>query len=468
MPPVTPRNRPPLDPGFQPASLWLRAYSALVETDPASRPFALVIERPDGGVARHDGRLLGPKHPSAGLTRVRVERLLKFLLWQKGGCRVRVAGAPELTGYLAAAYGPGGARAFDAEFMGRRVYRAPFAVEPAELEDLPQERVPERRLGGHLDGCRVGFDLGGSERKCAAVIDGRVVHTEAVPWAPYFQCDPGYHLAEIDHSIRRAAARLPRVDAIGGSAAGIYVDNEVRAASLFRGVSDADFETRVRRLFFTLKERWGGVPFEVMNDGEVTALAGAMSLGGGPVFGLSLGTSLGGGYVTAGGGVTPWLNEMAFTPIDYAPDAPVDEWSGDRGCGVQYLSQQGAVRLAGRAGFSFPPEATAAERLAEVREAADRDDPRAGRVYDSLGCCLGYALAHYADFYELRDVLILGGVTSGPGGERLLRAAERVLADEFPALAARVRLRMPAVTERRHHQAVAAASLPESTLVPSA
>src|SRR5690606_10558130 len=116
------------------------------------------------------------------------------------------------------------------------------------------------------------------DRKCAAVIDGEVVFSEEVVWDPYFESDPTYHIEGVHDSLMRAAAHLPRVDAIGGSAAGVYVNNEVRAASLFRGVSEEDFDARIRRMFFELKDRWNGVPFEVVNDGEVTALAGSMSL----------------------------------------------------------------------------------------------------------------------------------------------------------------------------------------------
>ena len=103
----------------------------------------------------------------------------------------------------------------------------------------------------------------------------------------------------------------------------------------------------------------------------------------------------------------------------------------------------------------------AAERLAAVRDAAQSGDPRAEAVYESIGVWLGYAVAHYAEFYDLRDILLLGGVTSSPGGERLLAQAERVLAEEAPEIAARVTLRLPEETGRRHRQAVAAASLPE-------
>lgn len=271
---LAPSRRPSLERDFVPAALWNRAYLALVAADPGSRPFALVLRSPGGAVSRFDSRVLGAKHPQAALTLIYTERLLKFLLWQRGGCQVAVGGAEEVARHLATVYAPGGARAFDHAFMGERTYRAAFQVEACPLEELPAEAVAALPVGRHLDGCRIGFDLGGSDRKAAAVIDGKVVYSEEIAWDPYFQQDPSYHLEGIHDSLVRAARHLPRVDAIGGSAAGIYVNNEVRVASLFRGVPAAAFDAQVRRMFFTLQERWGGVPFEVANDGEVTALAG--------------------------------------------------------------------------------------------------------------------------------------------------------------------------------------------------
>jgi predicted NBD/HSP70 family sugar kinase len=315
-------------------------------------------------------------------------------------------------------------------------------------------------MGRNLDGCRIGFDLGGSDRKASALIDGEVVFSEEIAWDPYFQKDPTYHIEGVHDSLKRAAAHLPRVDAIGGSAAGVYVNNEVRAASLFRGVSSSDFEHHIRRMFFTLQERWGGVPFEVVNDGEVTALAGAMSMNDNAVLGVSMGTSQAGGYVTPAGNITPWLNELAFAPIDYRPDAPRDEWSGDIGCGVQYFSQQGVGRLAARAGFDFPATLPLPEQLIAVQTAMKAGDTRARAIYESIGVCFGYAIAHYADFYEVRNLLVLGRVTSGEGGEIILERAGAVLRAEFPELAATIQLRAPDEKNKRHGQATAAASLP--------
>ncbi len=458
--PVVPKIRPVLDPDFLPAVLWNRAYRALVAHDPAARPFALALVSADGSTSVHHDRILPAAHPAAIHTLRYVERLLKFLLWQKGGCRVLVAGADEITPALAALYAPGGKRAFDHGFMGERIQLRAFELGPCRHEALPEARGTSLAIGRHLEGCRIGFDLGGSDRKAAAVIDGRVVYSEEIAWDPYFQKDPAYHLEGVHDTLTRAAAHLPRVDAIGGSAAGDYVNNEVRVASLFRGVPADLFEKHIRRMFFTLQARWGGVPFEVANDGEVTALAGSMALGRNSVLGISMGTSQAAGWVTPDGHITPWLNELAFAPIDYRLDAPRDEWSGDLGCGVQYFSQQAVGRLASRAGFSFAAGQPLPEQLVAVQQAMAAGDARARAIYETIGTCFGYAIAHYADFYEVRHLLVLGRVTSGPGGAIILDQATAVLRAEFPELAKRIQLHTPDEREKRHGQAVAAASLP--------
>jgi predicted NBD/HSP70 family sugar kinase len=408
----------------------------------------------------HESRILAVDHPSAAMNLRYAERLLKFLLWQKGGSLVLVAGADEIAAHLGAHYQPGGARAFDADFMGEKIYGELFRVEAAPFSGLPKDRSAALPLGRNLEGCRIGFDIGGSDRKAAAVIDGKVVYSEETAWDPYFQTDPNYHIEGVHASIERAAAHLPRVDAIGGSAAGVYVNNEVRVASLFRGVPADAFASHIRRMFFTLQDRWGGVPFEVANDGEVTALAGSMAIGENAVLGVSMGTSQAGGYVRPTGEITPWLNELAFVPVDYRLDAPRDEWAGDIGCGVQYFSQQAVDRLAAGAGFGFADALPVPERLVAVQQAMVAGDLRAHAIYESIGTYLGYSVAHYAEFYDIQNLLVLGRVTSGAGGEVILKTAGTVLAAEFPALAEKIRIRIPAEKDKRHGQAIAAASLP--------
>jgi predicted NBD/HSP70 family sugar kinase len=456
--PVSPKMPPALDSEFLPASLWNRAYREAVRAE--GLKLALALERSDGSVSVWRTDILPHRGANVALNHRYTERLLKFLLWQKGGFRVTVGGAPEIASYLRKVYAADGARSFDYHFLGERVWGHALRIENTALERVPEEREASTPLGRHLDGCRIGFDLGASDRKCAAVLDGKVVFSEEVSWQPGVQADPRYHFDGINDSLRRAAAHLPRVDAIGGSAAGVYVANEVRAGSLYRSVPPELFEKHIRRLFFDLQREWGGIPFEVVNDGEVTALAGSMALEQNAVLGIAMGSSLAAGFVTPQGGITTWLNELAFVPVDYREDAPRDEWSGDAGVGVQYFSQQAVGRLRATAGIDLPEDMPLPAQLEEVQKRAAAGDPRAFRIYETIGAYLGYAIAHFAEFYDFRNLLVLGRVMTGEGGDRILAVARKVLEAEFPELAEWVRFCVPSEQEKRHGQAIAAASLP--------
>jgi predicted NBD/HSP70 family sugar kinase len=457
---VEPRHRPVLDPDFVPAELWNRAYEAWVEVDPGGVPLIVAITRPDGTVFRHSTMVLPHDGENIPLNLKYVERIIKLMLWTNGGSGIVIGGHNGLAREISNLYMPNGARSFDCDTVARRIYLEPMTVSACALEFVPNENIATMSLGGHLDGCRVGFDLGGSDRKCAAVVDGEVVHSEEVEWDPYFESDPQYHFDGIMDSLRRAAAHLPRVDAIGGSAAGVYVDNEPRVGSLFRGISDEDFATHVRPIFKNLRHAWNGVPFDVINDGEVTALAAALNFEADTLLGIAMGTSLASGYCDSGGRITSRLNELAFVPVDYRDGAPVDEWSGDLGCGVQYFSQQAVARLAPLAGLDFPDEMPFAERLIEVQQLMEMGDRRAESIYETIGVYLGYSIAWYARWYAIEELLILGRVSSGAGGEMMIHKASEVVTDEFPALGERLRMMTPDEKFKRHGQAIAAASLP--------
>ena len=466
---VTPKFISPLDPGFQPIVLWNRAYENRVSTTENAVDVVLALERGHGAVSVQKMRILPHEgEENQALNARYVERMAKLMLWMRGGFKLTVAGSTDMANLLREAYSDGGVRDFDFHWVAKMMAR-PLEVVDCPLDEAPTANDPSSPLGRNLDGYRIGFDLGGSDRKAAAVKDGEVVFSEEIAWSPYFETDPDYQLNGIRDSLRRAAEHLPRVDAIGGSAAGVYVDNEVRAASLFRGIPPELYETRVRRMFLDIQQEWGGIPFEVINDGEVTALAGSMSLGKNAVLGVAMGTSEAAGYVDEHGHITSWLNELAFVPVDMQENAPVDEWSGDRGCGVNYFSQQGIARLAVPAGFEFPKGMELPERLIEVQTAMvdSSDSPEARKrraaarsVYEATGIAFGYSIAHYADHYEIGHLLILGRVTSGEGGDIIIEKANEVLANEFPELAARITLCTPNEKDKRHGQAIAAASLP--------
>jgi predicted NBD/HSP70 family sugar kinase len=193
----------------------------------------------------------------------------------------------------------------------------------------------------------------------------------------------------------------------------------------------------------------------------VTALAGSMALGKNGVLGIAMGTSQGGGYIDMDGHITTWLSELAFAPVDLHPDAPPDEWSGDLGVGAQYFSQQAVGRLVPIAGIEVAADAPLPEQLKVVQKLMDEGDERARKIYDAIGIYLGYSLAHYADFYDFEYVLLLGRVTSGPGGELIIERSKEVMAAEFPELAEHIKFHIPDEMEKRHGQAIAAASLPK-------
>jgi len=455
---VAPRVKPALDPDFRPAVLACRAFRAQAAATSNSVLVRLGLQQDEGIVSHFTTRIWPESHPQAAANLSYLERIVKYLLWSRGGFRLYFEGPEPLAADLAKHYREVPTGKFDSNIVGERMFDHPLEV--VHTRSLPPERRRAASLGRHLEGCRIGFDLGGSDRKVAAVIGGKVVFSDETVWDPYFQPDPQYHYDGIMDSLRKAAAHLPRVDAIGGSAAGIYVNNRVKVASLFRGVPREAFNRRVKDLFLEIKKEWKDVPFEVVNDGEVTALAGSMSLGKNRILGISLGTSTAGGYVNADGNITSWINELAFVPVDYNPKAPTDEWSGDYGCNVQYFSQQCVGRLLAPAGIELDAKLPLPEKLKHVQELMARSDPRARKIYETIGTYLGYAIAHAADFYDLENVLILGRVTSGPGGDLIITGAKEVLKVEFPELVGTIAFHIPDEKEKRHGQAVAAASLP--------
>jgi len=461
LPLAAPRITPVLDPAFRPAVLACHAFRDAVRATGRAVPVTLALEQADGSVFHFRTELAPGDHALAVANFSHIERLAKFLLWQRGVWRFHFAGPKELAVQLQAHFRDTVTGKFDSNLIGERVYDRPIEVVEGDAASLPPERANVQSLGRNLDGCRIGFDLGGSDRKVAAVLDGKVVFSEETVWDPYFHPDPQYHFDGIMDSIRKAAAHLPRVDAIGASAAGVYVNNRVKVASLFRGVAPDVFNARVKDLFLEVQRACHGVPLEVANDGEVTALAGSMSLGVNGVLGLAMGTSQAVGYVTPSGNITTWLSELAFAPVDYNPTAACDEWSGDYGVGAQYFSQQAVGRLLPISGIEADASLPLPEKLKLVQALMQAGDSRARKIYETLGTYLGYALAHYADFYDFSHLLILGRVTSGAGGDVIIASAKEVLQAEFPELATRLQFHVPDEQDKRHGQAVAAASLPK-------
>lgn len=447
------KNAPKLDPGFIPLLKYNRAFLA-----DAKKPVSIAVERADGQMASCDTFIHGTPE-MAEADRYYINRLVKTILWMKGGFRIYVAGDEGIYDYLKKAYAAGGAQDFDYDYMAG-IFEHPFEV--LLVDQVPAAKDSPKKMGGHLEGCRIGFDAGGSDRKVSAVIDGESVYSEEVVWFPKVTEDPDYHYDGIVSALKSAAEHMPRVDAVGVSSAGIYINNRTMSASLFLKVPRELYDAKVKDIYIrAIRDTFGDVPFEVVNDGDVSALAGMMSLGEPNVLGIAMGTSEAVGYVDGEGRITGWLNELAFVPVDCQPDAMEDEWSHDIGCGVKYFSQDSVIKLAPRAGIELDESLSPAEKLKIVQARMAEGDSAAADIYLSIGTYLGHTLAYYYDLYHCKHVLLLGRVMSGKGGDMILAEAKRVLEEEYSEIAGEIFPALPDEKFRRVGQSAAAASLPE-------
>jgi predicted NBD/HSP70 family sugar kinase len=449
-----------LDPNYFPMILGNNAFLDSVEKAGNPEKISIAIERSNGQIATTKTFIFNESEHQFEANYLYIERLVKTLVWLKGGWKIIFGGPKDLGERLKRAYHKGGEREFDADFMAK-IYENDFIVEVVDVNQVPDTSEVSKPLGRHLDGYRIGFDAGGSDRKVSAVVNGESIYSEEVVWHPKLQSDPNYHYEGILDSMKRAASKMERVDAIGVSAAGIYIDKRVSAASLFLKVPQDKFDKEVRDMFLRIAHEMGDVPIEVSNDGDVTALAGAMSLGSNRILGIAMGTSEAAGYVDEKGNITGWLNELAFVPVDYNKDSLIDEWSLDYGCGVKYFSQDSVIKLAKPAGIELDENLSPAEKLKVVQKLLEEKDPRAESIFDTIGCYLGYSIAYYAEFYDIEHILVLGRVTSKDAGNRILLVANKVLEEEFNELYHKIKLILPDEKSRRVGQSIAAASLPK-------
>lgn len=448
--------KPLYDKGFYPLSIVLRDYKKSV-SESENKSFKICVERNDGYNYIYELNIFASEDKREENYYI-VERLIKSILWVTGGYKIYLCGDAYLAQKIKSDYTSAGARAFDVDFM-QTVYETSFEVVECDELNFPKLNSCEVKIGGHLDGCRIGFDAGGSDRKVSAVIDGEVVYSEEVVWFPKINSDYRYHYDGIMQAMKTAASKMPRVDAIGVSSAGVYINNKIMVASLFLKVPKEDYKEHVQPMYIDIAKEIGA-PLEVANDGDVTALAGAIDLNSNCVLGIAMGTSEAVGYINDKGLLNGWLSEVAFVPVDFNKSAMVDEWSGDYGCGVKYFSQDGVIKLAENAGYVFPENSSPAEKLKIVQQLMKEGDAMAKQIYEDIGVYLGYAIPYYSEFYKIKHLLLLGRVTSGEGGNIIMEKAKEVLKEEFPEFAD-INITMPDEKNKRVGQSIAAASLVE-------
>lgn len=384
-----------------------------------------------------------------------LERLIKSALWVVGGYKIYLTAPDYLFRAVSKDYSKTGKRAFDVNFMSD-VYDKPFEVVKVLKEELPAAQTAGSEVKKAKEGYRIGFDAGGSDRKVSAISNGKVVYSEEVVWHPKLSKDWRYQRDEIKTAIKTAASKLPKVDSIGISTAGVVIDGRLMVSSLFIKVPHEDFDNHVKYIYLDIAQELG-VPVKVVNDGDAAALAGAEAFSDVRLLGIAMGTSEAGGYVNENGGLNGWLNELAFVPIDVGYKTPMDDWSKDFGTGSKYFSQDGVIRLAEAAGVEFSKGLTLFSKLEKVQKAAESGNAAMKRIFEDIGVYLGYAIPWYAEFYKINRLLLLGRVTTGISGEIILESAKRVLDCEFQGRFKVLTVCLPDENFKRIGQSVAVA-----------
>lgn len=450
-----------LDKNFKPAIIELRKFNEDVKNSESNK-LIIAVKRNNNYVYRKELDVF-----KDGISDERnifiVERLIKSILWIVGGYEIHIAGSKVIFDAINSYYQDKGLRDFDYHFMSK-VYENEVKVIYDTYETILKEKSSSIPALGNLNGKRIGFDAGGSDRKTSCLIDGETIYSEEVVWFPKLNSDPEYHYSHIYEALRGAVDKLGGdVDAIGVSSAGIYIDNKTMVASLFIKVSEVDFAKKIKNIYIDVvkqleKELGHEISLVVANDGDVTALAGAIDLKDTGVLGIAMGTSEAVGYVDNLGNLTGWLNELAFVPVDFNQDSMIDEWSLDYGVGCKYFSQDAVIKLAAMANIEIDPNLSLAEKLKYIQSLNDGNNAKVTEIFETIGVYLAYELAYYQEFYDIKHVMILGRVTSGLGGDTILNVCKKTLEEVFPEYKD-VNLCMPSEYMRRVGQSIAAASL---------
>jgi len=464
----------PLDPDFSPVILGKKKYYSAASSCKDFLEWALI--RSDG-VGRGFIPVFPEHHKFFDASVHLAGVLIQGMLWQRSAHRLVLCGPQHICGDLQKAFSPQGKYRFEVLTMPKVCGHpeTPFEVFiVASPKDLPLDKDTPQVCGSDANGCRLAFDLGKSDIKTVAVKDNEVLATKETEW-DVTNPDPQYHWDKILEAMKDTAQALPKIDAIGGSATGtISGDNEATWCDIFPNVPPDLYKEKVVPIFTKLAKEFGNVPLKVINDGEVTALAGMMMVKEGNLMGISMGSSEGGGYVDVDGHLMGWINELCYIQLDLNPDAPYDPWTPHSGISHMYLGQRAATRLAAKGGVEVPenlaPESTEMNTMKhephakclKLIQAAMKDpktEPQARKIYETIGVYLGYAIAQYVEDYEIDNVLILGRVSSGTGGEVMLAKAKEVLDVEFPELA-HIKFHQADEHFKRVGQCVAAAALP--------
>lgn len=355
-----------------------------------------------------------------------------------------------------------------ASFM-TKVYEQPFMIQWVPKEDI--ERMASTQVTAQQyspkKGARIGVDLGGSDIKVVALLDGELKYYQKRNWSPKTFTDAEQHLTVVSDMISTAQREsgLKTLDGIGISTAGVVVDSRIVISGLCMGLSEKHFREKITHMGEIIKKRFAGVDVDVAHDGDVAALWAYVEMNLGNVLGLALGTGLGAGFVDKNGHITGFLCEIGKSLIDMSDRAPEHIYYHTRGPALHYLSQNAAFRLATEKDIEVNHIKEPAEKLRYIQKLAEEGNSGAIELFEMIGYYLAVAVVEFYDYFGMEHVVLFGRVTTGIAGEILFSRAKQVLENKFNDFAGKIQLHLPtthkmnANISREFGQAIAAAYL---------
>lgn len=350
------------------------------------------------------------------------KKLILTLLWTIGGDHILFKGNHDFYLYLKKQIGN------DEEIQKsfkeiQRIFSKEVVLE--EINEEYPKITAKTPFISYFDGNLIGLDLGGSDRKLSVIKDGKLIYSEEMLWNPKEAKDPAYQYNGILESLEKGRSLLPHIDSIGISVAGVVRDNELLSTSLYASVNEEEKYVCSRDVFKKIiSEHFADIPYSVFNDGDVSAIGASLYFKKSNVLGLSLGTSLAGGFIK-GGNLFNWLNELSKVPLNYSPDARKHYSLDISGAAGEYLSQKGIISLVEEDGIKL--SGTLANKLKEIQRLAEEGNDIVLSAYHDIGLYLGEALRFFYEFYHFESVLLLGRVMSGRGGEIIKDIANKYL-----------------------------------------
>lgn len=235
---------------------------------PSERGVELTVSLESGGAVRRQFRLGLPDIESPKLGRY-LRTYVHNRLWAIGAERVVLDCDQDLFDKIASAFRPGGEFSHQVAMMSE-IYGCHFEIVRGDARDAAGGASGTTQQPGRPKvGKHIGVDLGGSDAKVVALVDGELRHHEKRDWKPKSFREGRQAVSVVCDLVKNALAKsgIDSPDGVGISSAGIVVNDRIMASGIFGGLPAEEFQEWIVPMGERVSEAFGGVPIGVAHDG---------------------------------------------------------------------------------------------------------------------------------------------------------------------------------------------------------